>query len=164
VSSFGGCITGYIANWRKQFSVDVPIQYVFESGSPGEDQIHQIWKDCLLYKHSEDRFGVVPEGVMFQNKRHFKPLQASDILAWQTQNHMRRTVMIGRDPIDRSLAHKGFLMLRENRPLELAFYSREQIREAMDNTKAYHDEKGVWPWEPETGAVWYVRRVAPGAV
>jgi len=157
-------LMGFINNWRVDFSLAEPMQYVFESGSPGEEQLRQIWKDCMLHKHSKERYGMVPDGVMFQNKRLIKPLQAADILAWQMQNNMRRTVMIGRDPLDRSLAHPGFLMLRDNRPMELVFYGREHMKKAFENTRAYHDRTGVWPWEPDSGAFLRVMRTEAGAI
>ena len=140
------------------------MQYVFESGSLGQKQLENVWRECLLHKDSEKRYGIVPSGVMFQDKRYFKPLQAADILAWQMQNNMRRTVMIGRDSNDRRLVHPGFRMLRKGRPMELAFYSREQVKRAFDNTKAYHDQKGIWPWEPESGAVLKIKWDPPGTV
>jgi uncharacterized protein DUF3800 len=157
-------VLGFIDNWRQEFSITIPMQYVFESGSLGEKQIEAVWKECLLRKNSEKRYGIVPNGVMFQDKRLFKPLQAADILAWQTQNNMRRTVMIGRDPNDRSAEHEGFRMLKDGRPMELTFYSREQIRQAFERTKAFHAEHGIWPWEPETGIYWRVLRTEPGTV
>ncbi|MGA8539803.1 MAG: DUF3800 domain-containing protein [Terriglobales bacterium] len=157
-------LMGFIDNWRQQFSITVPMQYVFESGSLGQEQIEGVWKECLLRKDSERRYGIVPNGVMFQDKRLFKPLQAADILAWQMQNNMRRTVMIGRDSNDRRLVHPGFRMLRDGRPMELAFYSRDQVRMTFERTKAYHAEHGIWPWEPETGAYWRVVPAEPGAV
>jgi hypothetical protein len=157
-------VMGYIDNWRQQFSISAPMQYVTESGSLGEEQIHRIWMECLLHKYSKEKYGIVPDGVMFEDKRHFKPLQAADILAWQMQNNMRRTVMVGQDPLDRGLAHSGFLMLRDGRPMELAFYSREQMRMALENTKNYHATHGIWPWEPESGAFLRISRTKPGAV
>jgi hypothetical protein len=157
-------VLGFIDNWRQQFSVAVPMRYVFESGSLGQDQIEAVWKECLLHKESERKYGIVPNGVMFKDKRYFKPLQAADILAWQMQNNMRRTVMIGRDPSDKKLSHHGFTMLREGRPMGIAFYSREQVRLAFERTKTYHTEHGIWPWEPDSGVSLRVLPTEPGAV
>jgi Protein of unknown function (DUF3800) len=157
-------VMGLIENWRKQFSITAPMQYVFESGSLGQPQIERVWKECLLHEGLDKKHGIVPNGVLFQDKRHFKPLQAADILAWQMQNHLRRTVMIGRDANDKKNAHQGFLLLRENRPMDLGFYSREQTRKSFERTKAFHDEKGVWPWEPEAKTDARVNLIEPGSV
>ena len=157
-------VLAFIENWRQEFSIAIPMQYVFESGSLGEKQIERVWKECLLYKNSDKRYGIVPDGVQFQSKRVFKPLQAADILAWQVQNNMRRTVMIGRDPNDRTLEHEGFRILKDGRPMELLFYSREQVKQAFENTKASYQANGVWPWEPNSGVTFRARCTEPGTI
>jgi hypothetical protein len=78
------------------------------------------------------------------------------------QNHLRRTAQIGRDPNDASLAHEGLLMLRDNRPVELSFYIREQVKIAMERTKAFYVEHGIWPWDAESEAYVVFRPTAPG--
>lgn len=156
-------LIGFIENWRRHFKITLPMQYVFEMGSLGQEQIARAWKECSLRKNSDLKYGIVPNGVMFKDKRYFKPLQAADILAWQMQNHMRRTVMIGRNA-DRASAHWGFRMLRDNRPMEIYFYSREQMKHAIENTKAYYAKHGIWPWEIEAGASVRVRHTTPGKV
>lgn len=156
-------VLGQLDNWRREFNVTVPMQYVFESGSPGQKQLERVWTDCLVHEGSEQKYGIVPNGVMFENKRHLKPLQAADILAWQMQNHMRRTVMIGRDPNDLSLVHPGFRLLRIDRPMDLGFYSRAQVKKAFDSTREFHAQHGGWPWEPG-GPFARVRQAPPGSV
>jgi hypothetical protein len=144
---------GLLEKWRKDYNVLAPMQYVFDRGSLGEPQIRKVWDESLLYRdvEVERRYGIVPAGVMFQDKSIFKPLQAADILAWQMQNHMRRTVMIGKDPNDHRLAHDGFKQLRTNRPTDLGFFSADQMKKVFDDAKMVKDRIGKWPWEP--GAV-----------
>jgi Protein of unknown function (DUF3800) len=141
-------VIGLIENYRKKFAITVPMQYVFDRGSLGQTQIEAVWKNCNLHDGSGEKYGIVPERVMFQDKAIFKPLQAADILAWQMQNHMRRTVMIGLDPNDLRYVHKGFRVLRDNRPMDIGFYSTEQLRVNFEQTKAFHAEHGIWPWTP----------------
>jgi hypothetical protein len=100
---------------------------------------------------------------MFQDKAVFKPLQAADILAWQVQNHMRRTVMIGRDPDDPRLLHPGFKMLREKRPMDLGFYSTDQLKRVFDAAKTMKETTGKWPWEPNSISA-RVRLTTPGVI
>lgn len=140
-------VMGLIEQWRRQFNVTSPMQYVFDRGSLGQKQLEQVWDDCMLYESAQERYGIVPGGVMFADKRIFKPLQAADILAWQSQNHMRRTVMVGRDPNDPRYLHEGFKQLRENRPMMLGFYSDSQVKKAFDKTKAFYKQHGIWPWQ-----------------
>jgi hypothetical protein len=139
---------GLLEKWRFEYKITGPMQYVFDQGSLGQPQLKKVWDEGALYEGAHDRYGIVPEGVMFQDKRIFKPLQAADILAWQMQNHMRRTAMVGKDPDDHKLAHPGFLMLRANRPTDLGFFSTDQIRKVFDNAKARKAATGKWPWEP----------------
>jgi hypothetical protein len=140
---------GLVENWRKKFKITAPMQYVFDQGSLGERQIKAVWEECEQRESAREKYGIVPNGVMFQDKAFFKPLQAADILAWQVQNNMRRTVMIGRDPDDRSLIHPGFKLLRQNRPMDLAFYSTDQLKRVFDAAKTLKEVTGKWPWEQD---------------
>jgi hypothetical protein len=139
---------GLLENWRFEHKITGPMRYIFDRGSLGEDQIKKVWDDSALHEGAERRYGIVPTGVMFQDKTVFKPLQAADILAWQMQNHMKRTVMMGKSPHDPRLAHDGFLQLRANRKTDLGFFSTDQMRKVFDDAQACKVKTGKWPWEP----------------
>lgn len=156
-------VIGLVETWRKRYGVAVPMQYVFDRGSLGQKQIKAIWEECEQRAGAKEKYGFVPEGVMFEDKTLFKPLQAADILAWQVQNNMRRTVMVGRDADDPKLLHPGFKMLRENRPMDLGFYSTDQLRRVFDAAKALKETSGQWPWEPNAISA-RVRLTTPGIV
>jgi hypothetical protein len=141
------CVIGLLEQWRTKYKVTVPMQYVFDSGSLGEKQLHEVWRQTKEQPDAEDRYGIVPDGVMFQSSLAFKPLQAADILAWQAQNHMRRTIAVGRDVNDLRYVHPGFMLLRKNRPLDLGFYSAQQMRNVFETAKKHHEGTGKWPWE-----------------
>jgi hypothetical protein len=137
-----------IADWRQKLGIAEPMQFVFHRGSLGQDQINRIWqleakKNTAL---PELRFGIASEGVLFEDGAVFKPLQAADILAWQIQNHMRRTVMVGKPTYFRA-GHEGLVTLLKGRPVDAMFYSTEQLRKVFDNAKLYKQEHGDWPWE-----------------
>lgn len=150
-------VLGSIEQWRRKFGLTIPMQYVFERGALGESQLRRVWDDCLLYAENERRYGIVADGVQFRSKKAFTPLQAADILAWQMQNYMRRCVMNARSIKERRKAHPGFLMLRDNRPMDLMFYSRAQTETAMQRTKAFYERHKIWPWQPEANAYPNVR-------
>jgi hypothetical protein len=139
---------GLLENWRLTRGITSPMQYVFDRGSRGQQQLQKIWDESLGRDGAERRYGIVPNGVMFQDKAIFKPLQAADILAWQMQNHMRRTVMLGKNPDDHSLAHPGFIMLRKDRETDLGFFSTDQMKKVFDEAKFRKEQTGKWPWEP----------------
>jgi len=138
---------GLLEEWRRKYNVTSPMQYVFDRGSLGQEQLHQLWQEMERQPDAEQRYGIVPDGVMFQNKAVFKPLQAADILAWQAQNHMRRTIMVGHNVNDRRYLHPGFELLRRDRPLDLCFHTPEQMRSVFEKAKAFHSKAGIWPWE-----------------
>ena len=111
---------GLLENWRNQYRVAVPMQYVFDRGSPGEGQLREIWDK---YSHDEaaiKRYGLA-DGALFQDDKVLRPLQAADILAWQMHNHMRKVIVPGcKSGEEFSRSHPGFKMLRGGRPLDLA--------------------------------------------
>jgi hypothetical protein len=139
---------GVLERWRRQYGITVPMQYVFDRGSRGERQIKSVWDESVLHEGAEYKYGIVPSGVMFQDKTIFKPLQAADILAWQMQNHMRRTVLLGKSADDKNLVHPGFQKLRIDRPMDLGFFSTDQMRKVFDDAQASKRANGQWPWEP----------------
>lgn len=139
---------GLLERWRYEHRITSPMQYVFDRGSLGENQIRKVWDDGALHEGADRRYGIIPQGVMFQDKAIFKPLQAADILAWQMQNHMRRTVLLGKSPHDAALVHPGFIRLRENIPTDLGFFSTDQMKKVFDGAKAQKEQTGKWPWEP----------------
>lgn len=156
-------ILGFLEAWRDQRNIDTPIQYVFDQGSSGQWQIEELWTKYRNYEGASRRFGIHPSGFMFQDRKVFKPLQAADILAWQTQNQIKRTALMGRDPDDRSLMHKGLKQLLDKTPVEVGFYSRAQMRKVFDGAKEFKSKNGVWPWE--TNPLFAkVRRDEPGDI
>jgi hypothetical protein len=134
-----------IAEWRRRYSVTVPMQYIFdwtEKGLPEREEIEDIWgKGGLLrYPKWEQEYGMQVDGCNFKRKETFKPLQAADILAWQMNNHVRKVMPLGRDDMD-SL-HFGFEMLRTDQEMCLGFYTEEQISQWVKNLDEYEATHG----------------------
>ena len=140
-------VLGLVEEWRASNGILAPMLYVFDRGNP-EEQINEVWEKCLDHPNAEQVYGIVPDGVQFQNKKLFKPLQAADVLAWQMQNHMRRTALIGRDPNDLSLMHEGFVRIRKKKSIDLGFFSTEQMRRMFERPVEFKQSRGIWPWEP----------------
>jgi hypothetical protein len=156
-------VLGLVENWREKFGITIPMQYVFDRGTLGQQQINDIWIQFEQIKSAEQKYGIVPRGVMFQDDKVFKPLQAADILAWQMQNHLRRTALIGLNPDDPKLVHPGFAILRHKRPMDLGFYSTDQLKRLFDKAKEYHESTGRWPWDQGPISA-RVMRTEPGIV
>jgi hypothetical protein len=140
-------ILSFISDWREKANVRSPMQYVFHHGSLSEDRIRQIWKDESKKNSAlaDFRFGMVPEGIMFRDEGLFKPLQAADILGWQIQNQMRRTVMMGLPTS--TAAHPGLRVLLGNRSVNVAYYGTQQLEKLFADAKLYQQKHGKWPWE-----------------
>jgi Protein of unknown function (DUF3800) len=137
-----------ISFWRERYGETTPMQYVFDNGSLAQQQLYNHWNvNAHMYPHREKKYGIVKDGVMFQDSKAFKPLQAADILAWQAQNHMRRTYAVGKntdtDP------HPGFKLLIEGRPMELGYYTEEKMESSIQDMNTIKNQTGKWPWEHE---------------
>jgi hypothetical protein len=141
------CCIGMIADWRAQYAVTSPIDYIFDQGSR-QEQISAVWKIIGRDEHYAQKYGLAPNGFSFRDKKVFKPLQAADILAWQMRNHVRR--MLGRykslslvsSADEVRLCHPGFRFLRQGRPMCLGFYSEEQMRRVFADSEEYEQKHG----------------------
>lgn len=137
-----------ISDWRAGGQIYDPMQYVFHYGSLSQSRIEQIWKSESK-PHSELtalRYGMTPDGIMFQDDAAFKPLQAADIFGWQVQNHMRRTVMKGL-PVTAVKAHPNARMTLNNKSLSIAYFGTDQMERLFADAKLYKHKHGKWPWE-----------------
>jgi hypothetical protein len=156
---------GLLEKWRTKYCVAVPMQYVFDHGSLGEQQLGGIWDKYSRDERARTRYGIADDGVLFQSKTLFKPLQAADILAWQMHNHMRKVISRGCQPHEEyTLSHPGFRLLRDHQVLDLAFYSTEQLQGFFSKTKEHHNITGRWPWEGEGPIGGTVRLTEPGRI
>jgi hypothetical protein len=133
------CCLGLLANWRAQYKIVPPIHYFFDRGSPKE-QIVAVWKLLEKDPHYSQKYGLAPDGYAFEDKKLFKPLQAADILAWQMRNHMRRVILDDKDDV--ASCHRGFRVLRENRPMRLGFFSEQQMRQVFIDLEEYEQKHG----------------------
>jgi hypothetical protein len=156
---------GLLEKWRTKYCVAVPMQYVFDHGSLGEQQLGGIWDKYSRDERARTRYGIADDGVLFQSKTLFKPLQAADILAWQMHNHMRKVISRGCQPHEEyTLSHPGFRLLRDHQVLDLAFYSTQQLQGFFSKTTEHHKITGRWPWEGEGPIGGTVRLTEPGRI
>jgi len=145
------CCIGMIADWRAQYDVTAPIQYIFDQGSP-QEQISAVWKLIATDPHYAQKYGLAPNGYGFRDKKFFKPLQGADILAWQLRNHLKRLLdkykSLSRiSPADEvHMCHPGFRCLRQDRPMQIGFYSEEQMRKVFTDAEEYEQKHGKPPY------------------
>ncbi len=136
----------YIAEWRKRYDIITPMQYVFDHGTLAEPQIADFWSKEQLekYRAAGKKFGIVRDGVMFEDKKAFKPLQAADILAWQARNHLRLAHEKKLDDPNKLAWHRGFAALKN---VDTMYFTEQLMQKHLETMNAHKDKTGKWPWD-----------------
>lgn len=110
-----------IENWRKDYSITAPMRYVFDQMGKGIGEVKEVWDKETIDRYGLfERLGLEPEsaqGISFEDKRYFKPLQAADILACQQRNHLCKVILAGKDDVED--CHPHFRMLRLDQHMRL---------------------------------------------
>ena len=112
-----------IRNWRRQYNISEPIQYVFDLMGTGKDEIEFIFESFL--QHDPEGIGVTEEGYSFKNKRNFPPLQAVDILAHQSYAHMRDCV------IGKKKKCEDYMRILGKIPTRTRYYDKQILEELI---------------------------------
>lgn len=87
-------VMGIIEQWRKKFAYTQSMRYVFDRMSQGKGEIMAVMDTAKKHpKECLEKYGAIEGGYSFQDKKAFKALQAADMLAWETYNHMRTIVL-----------------------------------------------------------------------
>jgi len=138
------CCIGLIWKWRMQYKIATPMQYIFDriqTGTGRKGEIMQIWKEMDADPDSTSKFGFVKEdGYQFQDKKVFKPLQAADILAWHMYDHMSNVILKGKSDV-RDM-RPTFMPLREDRPMDLGWFTEEQLIKWFQDMKRLEQKSG----------------------
>lgn len=90
-----------LQGWMRYANYHEPMQYVFDrmSNLKSKNEINLVFDD--LYRHGiHNRFGIEPGGYSFESRKAFIPLQAADIIAWESFTYMKRHVYGGKDERD----------------------------------------------------------------
>jgi hypothetical protein len=110
-----------IKRWREQFQITEKIKYVFDLTGKGKGEIDATLSDLLAF--DAESFGLYKDGYSFENKRAFPPLQAVDILAHQSYQHMRDCI------VGRSQKCLDYMPTLSNVPLRTQYFDAENLRE-----------------------------------
>lgn len=94
-----------IGFWTAQNIINYPIAYVFERGSAHEKELNRLFNEGLLdVDHSFFRLG----SLTHKDKRESVPLQAADILAYETLKEVERRLTITNPrPVRESIKNLG---------------------------------------------------------
>jgi hypothetical protein len=77
-----------IERWRLEMRDTQPYEYVFDMMGKGKNKINDLF-DSILENKLSMHFGVELRGWSFQDRKSILPLQASDILAWESGKYIR---------------------------------------------------------------------------
>jgi hypothetical protein len=87
---------GQLVKWRQKYNYQEPIQFIFDRMGKGKGEINSVFESIL--KEGEDKaayYHGITRGLgwSFQNKDVFLPLQAADILAWESLHYMQKVFL-----------------------------------------------------------------------
>jgi hypothetical protein len=97
-----------VRRWREKYGHTGPVQFMFDRMTKGHGEIMKVFEQSL--EEGEEQaltFGISKDGYSFQDRAVILPLQAADILAWETLRHMQAVVLAPegeKKPIRRSFA------------------------------------------------------------
>jgi hypothetical protein len=86
---------GFIKQWRDQYKITSPIEYIFDWMGKGKGEIMGAFGGLIRYHHQDD-IGAYKGGLSFQTKDRFVQLQAADIIATAGGHHMNYKVLAGK--------------------------------------------------------------------
>jgi len=141
-----GCLAA-IANWRREFDIIGPMEYVFDQMSQGKGEIEAILNE-LIHDGDGEIFGLETGGWAFQSKKSLAPLQGIDILAHESYRHMVSCI-VSPKPVPHSLADSYMWELHQG-PLTTGFYTKDLLVKIANGTAQAFDRIG-WG-EPLTNA------------
>ena len=121
------------------------MQYTFDTVPKGrgcKGEIMQIWQEMDDDPDVEKKFGFAKQdGHQFQDKKLFKPLQAADILAWHMYDHTKNVISKGLD--DLANMRWTFERLRDGRPVTLAWFTKQKMKEYIEETIELQERTGI---------------------
>jgi len=120
-----------VLKWRMKYNHKEPIQFVFDRLSKGQGEISSVMQHCLS-DGIDNGFGIEPSGWSFQDKSRILPLQAADILAWETLHHMRSVVLAGNGKTRGS--YNALLKM----PTDHGWHHRKTLKELVSYWRVKH--------------------------
>lgn len=123
----------HVKTWRKKFAPESRLRYIFDQMSKGKGEILETF-DRLRKK--PNMYGIVRSGYCFEDKRKVVQLQAADILAWHTYQHMCETVL-------RNLPVRPAMVQIMEMPYKDGLYDRDALQRLAEHAKALLGQQAV---------------------
>lgn len=114
---------GKVLHWRAQHGHQFPITFMFDRMTKGSGEIDDVFRRHLKEGSAKD-LGLFKGGWGFYDKGVVLPLQAADILAWETLWHMRNVVVSRTKKTPR----KSFQSFLKNMPFDCGWHDNESLK------------------------------------
>lgn len=132
-----------VSQWYASYGSGKAVQYVFDRMGKGKGEIDAIFDITKERPEWAAKLGVrpkEPDGIMFQDKELFRPLQAADILAWNMRSFMR-------DEINRGLPQtpgriRPYFQVLRKPPMRIGFMRDSDLEKAARDISEYEEREG----------------------
>jgi hypothetical protein len=116
---------GKLIRWRQRHNYTDRIQFVFDRMTKGHGEIIDVFERALEEgaETALSSQGIYPGGWSFQDKAEVLPLQAADILAWESMHFMQKVYL----PEVKEKPRKSYLALIEN-CMDAGYYDRQALK------------------------------------
>jgi hypothetical protein len=132
-----------VSQWYAGYGSAKGVQYVFDRMGKGSGEITAIFDIAKERPEWAAKLGVLPneaDGITFQNKEHFRPLQAADILAWNMRSFMQGEISRGLPEIPGKV-RPYFEVLRKP-PMRIGFMRDRDLEKAAHDISEYEEREG----------------------
>ena len=130
-----------IDKWRQEYGITGPMQYVFEDGTQGKGEILDTFDFCSQDNLTSNAYGIVRGGYSFVAKTPDVPqLQPPDILAWESNWHMRNSVAATKEGA--SPQRQSFRELCKS-PVRSSFFHEKNLLKLVGNIRRIDAERGL---------------------
>src|SRR5208282_2655323 len=79
-----------VSRWMDEFLYEGQVAYFFEAGVLRASETAEVWQKII--KDDKERRRCKALSIRFASKRDLRPLQAADILAYETWKHLKNTL------------------------------------------------------------------------
>jgi hypothetical protein len=143
-------VLSLVQEWYAKYGQGKAVQYIFDRMGKGKGEILQIFEEMKELRQVATPLGINPDdpdGFSFQNKAVFKPLQASDILAWNMRSHMRDAMAAGMSETTPPRLRPYFTYLRDGGgnskvPIRVGFFRDRHLEQAAVDIFEYEEREG----------------------
>jgi hypothetical protein len=121
---------GNVYQWRRKYGYKEPVQFVFDQMTKGSGEINAIFEHALEEGPEKALLhGISREvGWSFQSKSQVLPLQAADILAWESLHYMQRVFL----PEIKEKSRKSYDAITETSTVR-GYHNRESLRKLIEH-------------------------------